>query len=430
MSVRDTIFALATAPGKAGVAVVRLSGPQAGAAPGAFGAAPTQPRRMALRRLERHGELIDMALVVWFEAGASFTGEEMAEFHLHGGRAVVARMLDELATLEGLRLAEPGEFTRRALEAGRLDLTEVEGLADLIDAETEAQRRLAAQLVDGSLSHSISEIRRAAVHALALTEASIDFADEDDAPEDVTEDVLRELGAMEAALRRLVDGSKAGERVREGFRVALVGAPNVGKSSLLNAIAGREAAITSPIAGTTRDAIEVACDIAGLPVVFVDLAGLRQAEDEIEAEGVSRAVRFAGDADLRLFLRGPEVDDPPGSVAFREGDLWVWTKSDVSAGDADFQVCAPRYEGIPSLLTEIGHRLGERVKGSAAASRSRHTRRLSGALSSVQRAKTLQEGELRSLCIREAVRSLDEIVGIVDVEDVLGEIFSRFCMGK
>lgn len=435
MTGKDTIFALATAPGKAGVAIVRVSGPAAVSSLAAFGVAPPPARYMALRRLEREGDLIDTALVVRFAEGASFTGEEMVELHLHGGRAVIARVLEELGALSGFRSAEPGEFTRRALDAGRMDLTEVEGLADLIDAETEAQRRLAAQLADGALSATIAEVRKGAVHALALTEAAIDFADEDDAPEDVSDEVAGILAGVDAALRRLVDGARRGEKVRDGFRVALVGAPNVGKSTLLNAIAGREAAITSPHAGTTRDAIEVACDIGGLPVVFVDLAGLRDAYDEVEAEGVRRARRFAEEADLRLFLFGPETKEIDDSVGCRKDDIIVRTKADLPeqgqfAGTADFSICAPDYIGVGDLLAEIGRRLEGRVVGFAAASRSRHSERLAKALERIGAAQTARDGEVRSLVIREAVRYLDEIVGIVDVEEVLGEIFSRFCMGK
>lgn len=435
MTGKDTIFALATAPGKAGVAIVRISGPASLSALSTFGVAPPPVRYMALRRLEREGDLIDTALVVRFAGGASFTGEEMVELHLHGGRAVVARVLEDLGVLSGFRSAEPGEFTRRALDAGRMDLTEVEGLADLIDAETEAQRRLAVQLADGALSATIAEVRKGAVHALALTEAAIDFADEDDAPEDVSDEVGIVLTSVDAALRRLVDGARRGEKVREGFRVALVGAPNVGKSTLLNAISGREAAITSPHAGTTRDAIEVACDIGGLPVVFVDLAGLREASDEVEAEGVRRARRIAEEADLRLFLVGPELEEVDDGVECREGDIVVRTKADIPLPrdlelTSDFHISARDYVGVGDLLAEIGRRLEGRVIGFAAASRSRHSERLAKALEKIGEARSAEEGEVRSLVIREAVRYLDEIVGIVDVEDVLGEIFSRFCMGK
>lgn len=435
MTGKDTIFALATAPGKAGVAIVRISGPEAVSSLTEFGAAPPPPRFMALRRLEREGELIDTALVVRFAEGASFTGEEMVELHVHGGRAVIASVLEALGVLPGFRLAEPGEFTRRALDAGRMDLTEVEGLADLIDAETEAQRRLAVQLADGALSATIAEVRTSAVHALALTEASIDFADEDDAPEDVADEVVRVLASIDAALGQLLDSARRGEKVRDGFRVALVGAPNVGKSTLINAIAGREVAITSPHAGTTRDAIEAACDIAGLPVVFVDLAGLREASDEVEAEGVRRARRLAEEADLRLFLVAPDDYEIDSSVGFREGDIVVRTKVDVagvsqSRDSSEFDISAPKYIGVGDLLTEIGRRLEGRVVGFAAASRSRHKERLQMALESVRAAQSVEIGEVRSLVIRDAVRYLDEIVGIVDVEEVLGEIFSRFCMGK
>lgn len=426
----DTIYSQATAPGKAGVAIVRISGPGAIEALTAIAGPPPEPRYLALRRLRDQEEVIDDALVVRFDPGASFTGEAVAELHLHGGVAVVARTLAALSRQPGLRPASAGEFTRRALDAGRLDLTQVEGLADLIDAETEAQRRVAVAISTGSLSATVEKLRASAIEALALVEASIDFADEDDAPEDVAAEVGERIGYMMRELTALVGVTKVGERIRDGFRVALVGAPNVGKSSLLNAISGKEAAIESPIAGTTRDVIEVACDIGGLPVTFVDMAGLRASDNAVEAEGVRRAFRVAEDADLRLFLSSPDVAAVDANGLFREGDLTVWTKSDLGAGIADLSVSSLSRDGLTELLDEIAERLRSRAMASVSASRSRQTIIMSKAIDDLSHVAPGEALEIASANFRAVIDRLDELIGVVGTEDVLGEIFSRFCMGK
>ena len=330
-----TIYAASTAPGRAAVAVVRISGPEAAPAASALAGALPQPRRAALRTLSTpQGEPIDRGLVLWFQGPASYTGEDLVEFHVHGGPAVVAGLLEALAG-QGLRLAEPGEFTRRAFERGKLDLAQAEGIADLIEAETAAQRRQALDQLGGRMSHAQARWRADLIEAQAIFEAAVDFPDEE-----IPADVLRRA---EAPLRRLydevtaaLDDVRRGERIREGWRVALVGAPNAGKSTLLNALAGREAAIVTATPGTTRDIIEVPLQLVGYKALVADTAGLRETRDEIEAEGVRRARAWAEGAALRLFLvdGAADVADFSNADLLEPGDLMVISKADLPAGAA------------------------------------------------------------------------------------------------
>lgn len=425
----ETIFALATPPGKAGVAVVRLSGPMSKEAVERLAGALGPARMMGLRKLRHGGELLDEALVVWFEENASFTGEQSAELHLHGGRAIVNGVTKALNEIDRLRPAEAGEFTRRALENGRLDLTQVEGLADLIDAQTEAQRRLAMGLVEGRLSTHVMELRAKALHVLALIEASIDFADEDDAPVDVREDVEHLLTEMIGTLERIMDGAEAAQSLRDGYRVALIGAPNSGKSTLINAIAGRDVAITSDIAGTTRDSIEVHCDVRGLPVIFVDTAGIRETDDQVEGIGVERALSIASSADLRILLETQDAP-PPVMEVEREGDLRLWTKSDVYGRVRYPAVSAKTGDGVDDLLARIGDILEGRAMAAGSVARLRQLKRLQAAHGFFAAALREDGMECKSFEVRAALDALDEIVGLVNTETILGEIFSRFCMGK
>lgn len=426
----DTIFALATAPGKAGVAIVRLSGPSAWTAIEDLCGSVPPVRVASLRQVRGSGGVLDEALVLVFDAGASFTGEQVAELQLHGSTAVVAAVLAELSGLPGLRQAEAGEFTRRALENGRLDLAQVEGLADLIDAETEAQRRQAQRVLAGELGAKAAGWRKDLIRAAALLEATIDFADED-VPVDVTPEVRDLLSGVSVSLAAEVAGVGIAERVRTGFEVAIVGAPNVGKSTLLNALAGREAAITSDIAGTTRDVIEVRMDLGGLPVTVLDTAGVRDTLDPVEAIGVQRARERAISADLRVFLI-EEGDAPP--FAGLEGDLVVVSKSDV-VGSGDGRISASTGEGLDWLVGSVRTRLEGLAAGSGVATRHRHRLAMERSLERLAVAVDLVERgsdgvELAAEEIRSAVRALESLIGLVDVESLLDDIFSSFCIGK
>ncbi len=426
----DTIFALATAAGKAGVAIIRISGPEAFAAAGALcGAVPTDGR--ALRKLRgQDGSVIDEALVLGFGKGHSFTGEDVVELHLHGSPAVQRSVLAELAAQPGLRQAEAGEFTRRAMENGRLDLAQVEGLADLIDAETEAQRRQAMRVLSGALGDKAEGWRRDLIRAAALVEATIDFADED-VPVDVYPEVSELLGRVGNEMRREAEGVKIAERIRDGFEVAIVGAPNVGKSTLLNRLAGREAAITSEYAGTTRDVIEVRMDLGGLPVTLLDTAGLRNTEDFVEGIGIERARQRAAMADLRIYmlLPGEEPDLDLG-----DGDIIIGAKADIFP-QARPGVSSKTGEGLDALIALVQERLEVRTQSVGIAMRERHREALVRSLGCLEAAKEQIAGgadmpDLVAEELRSAIRAVDMLVGRVDVEDLLDEIFSSFCIGK
>ncbi len=426
----DTIFALASARGKAGVAVVRISGPQAHAAVASLCALP-QDRRAAVRKLVWRGEVLDQVLVIIFAAGHSFTDEAMAELHLHGSLASTAAVSNALIDF-GLRIADPGEFTRRALENGKLDLSQVEGLADLIDAETEVQRRQAMGVFSGSLRVKADTIKAHLVRASALVAALIDFSDEE-LPGDLLKDIMGNIEFACGALAPEIHGVRIAERIRDGFEVAIIGAPNVGKSTLLNVLAGRDAAITSSTAGTTRDVIEVRMDIGGLAVTLLDTAGLRETDDPIEAVGVERARQRAAVADLRLVL----VDDNTQDFhRLSPGDLLVRTKADLGAGPAgSLAVSALTGQGVAELIAAVSVELSQRAAGAATATRQRHRVAIEHAWGSLESARTeLEHGaarlEIAAEHLRAATRALDSLVGRVDVEDLLDQIFSSFCIGK
>jgi tRNA modification GTPase len=423
----DTIYALASARGKAGVAVVRISGPEARSGVLTYLRSLPPPRNVGLRIFRDDCDVIDRALVVWFEAGHSFTGEEVVELHLHGSPAIASAVLERLGRLDGFRLAEAGEFTRRALENGCLDLSQVEGLSDLLAAETEAQRRQAMRVFSGALGEKAAQWRAGLLRAAALLEAVIDFADED-VPVDVVPEVRQLLADVLDDLRRERDGFGMAERVRDGFEVAILGLPNVGKSTLLNRIAGREAALTSEHAGTTRDVIEVRMELDGLPVTLLDTAGLRDAADPVEALGIERARSRARQADLRVFLLSAPDEAHPEA---QPGDIEVLGKADVRGSG----VSGLSGDGVNELLNEIAVRLGERAQSAATITRLRHRNAVTGAIAALELTEGLLQGdgvgeEIVSESLRDAVGQLASLVGRLDTEELLGEIFSNFCIGK
>lgn len=442
----ETIFALASGPGRAGVAVLRVSGVAVPSVLAAMAGGLPAPRRASLRTL-RHpvtGEALDRALVIRFTAPASYTGEEAAEFHLHGGRAVIEAVAAALLAFgPGVRPAEPGEFTRRAFLNGKLDLTAAEGIADLVAAETEAQRRQALAQAEGGLAARVAGWAAGLARALALAEAAIDFSD-DGVGEGAEREASWLAAGVGAEMRQALAGAVRAERVREGFRVAIIGAPNTGKSSLLNRLAGREAAIVSSRAGTTRDVIEVRMDLGGHAVTLADMAGLRQAEDEIEAEGVRRALAWAGEADLRLAVFDGSsglVDAATLAALGEEGAPWlgVSSKADLGAalgqagGQALTPVSAVSGEGIEALVAALIAAIGPLAEGAgdgAGLTRARHRAAVEEALAALDRAADATLPELRAEEFRVALRAIGRLTGRVDVEDLLDLVFGTFCIGK
>ncbi|GLR79247.1 tRNA uridine-5-carboxymethylaminomethyl(34) synthesis GTPase MnmE [Azospirillum oryzae] len=447
-----TIYALATAPGRSGVAVVRISGPQAGSALAALtGRTPPAPRRAVLTKLRdpRTGDALDDALVLRFTAPASFTGEDVVELHLHGGRAVVTGVIEALAILPGLRLAEPGEFTRRAFENGKLDLTEAEAVADLIDAETTAQRRQALRQMEGALGKLYDGWRERLTRALAHIEADIDFA-EDDLPGGVADAVRPVIAGLANEIATHLDDGGRGERLREGLHIAIVGAPNAGKSSLLNALARRDAAIVSARAGTTRDIIEVHLDLGGYPVVLADTAGLREAAaDEVEEEGIRRARDRAARADVKVAVFDattlPDLD--PATLDLIDADtVVVFNKTDLATDGnlrpglslivapilAPILVSAHTGAGLKALEEKLTVFSADRLAIGSAPSltRARHRAALMECRESLLRALDAPLPELAAEDVRLASRALGRITGRVDVEDLLDVIFQDFCIGK
>lgn len=426
----DTIFALATAQGKAGVAIIRISGPDAIGILEFLGGTCPPPRASRVCRLrDEDGDVLDHALVLYFAQGSSFTGDHVVELHLHGSVAIVRAALSRIAQSGLARMAEAGEFTRRALLNGRMDLTQVQGLGDVINAETEVQRKHAMRVMGGEMAVRIGAWRRDLVRAMALTEATIDFADEE-VPEDVTEEVHDLLTRTLSAVEREITAVAGLSRLKSGFEVAIVGAPNAGKSSLLNALTRSEAAIVTDRAGTTRDIIESRIDINGLPVNLLDTAGLRESEDEIETIGVERALSRAAASDLVIFLH-EERDPPVWKISPRANDIVVRSKHDIH-GDAG-AISAKSGYGLDRLLEEIGTRLGARVSDVGLVSSARdHAAlvRCRGLLQGVTEGLSTDDGDITALKIRDAVGSLEAIIGSVGIEQVLDDVFSSFCIGK
>jgi tRNA modification GTPase len=442
----ETIFALATAPGRAGIAVLRLSGPAACAALAAL-AGTVPPPRMARRARFRDpakDEIIDDGLALFFPGPRSVTGEDVAELHVHGSRAVVTALLDALARRPGLRLAQPGEFTRRAFENGKLDLTAAEGLADLVAAETAAQRRQALRQLGGELGRLYEGWRARLLRSLAYVEAEIDFPDEG-LPGELWQRVRAEAAQLRGEIAAHLADDRRGERLRDGVSVAIIGPPNVGKSSLLNALARRDVAITAASAGTTRDVIEVALDLGGYPVVLADTAGLRAAGDAIEAEGVRRAQARAAAADLKLVVldatRPQEAAalasliDAATLVIANKMDLGPedgagWTDS-LGAGVA-VRLSVTTGAGMAELLARLEAAVADRFAagGTPVITRLRHRTALEECVSALERFQGAGLPELAAEDLRGATRALGRITGRVDVEDMLDIIFREFCIGK
>ena len=427
----DTIFALATAQGKAGVSIIRISGPNAENAVNVISNKAVPIGRPCIRRLiSKSGVHIDEAMVLRFAAPNSFTGEDIVELHVHGSIAVVQAMLRELSSIPNLRLAEAGEFTRRALDNNRLDISKVEGLADLIDSETEAQRMQALRVLSGELGNLTNYWRDKLVRAASLIEATIDFADEE-VPVDVTGEVIDIINKIRSSIKKEVEGSIIAERVRNGFEVAIVGAPNLGKSTLLNALAGREAAITSEIAGTTRDVIEVRMDLGGVPVTLLDTAGIRETNDVVEEIGVSRALDRAATADLVVYL----YDDTSHLTAFEQDVNVIKLRAKDDQGIYADGVSGRTGSGIETLVKELTQRFGEMSKDVGIATHERHRIAMQNALLHLSNAESfVQQGpemyDIGAEELRMSCRVLDTLIGRVDVETLLDEIFSSFCIGK
>lgn len=433
-----TIFALASAAGRAGIAVLRVSGDKTKDAIVKLGCGLPLPRKAVRARFidPVNGEPLDDGLLLWFPAPQSFTGEDVAELHVHGGRAVVDSMLAALSGIDGLRLAEPGEFTRRAFAHDKMDLTQAEALADLVDAETRAQQKQALRQMGGALKELYDDWRLRLVQALAHLEAVIDFPDEDLPPE-IADKVWGEVATLEHSIAAHLNDQGRGERIREGLMVAIIGPPNAGKSSLLNALAKRDAAIVSAIPGTTRDVIEVQMDLGGYVVTLADTAGLREAGDAIEDEGIKRAKRRAADADVKIVVfdgaHYPARDE--SATAWIDADtLTVINKSDLvkQKDEADLFISVNTGEGMDAFLARLQEMVRARADTGAAIplTRLRHRKALEECVESLRRARRADLPELAAEDLRLAAKSLGRLTGRVDVEEILDVVFRDFCIGK
>lgn len=437
VSVTETIFALATPPGRGAIAVIRVSGAGTTTVLAALGANSVRPRQAALRSLRHGGRVLDQALVLRFEGPKSYTGEDCVELHLHGGRAVIEGVIDALLAV-GCRPAEPGEFTRRAFENGQMDLAQAEAVADLIDAETEAQAAQAIGQLGGALSRTYAEFRQALLKALALVEAEIDFPDED-IPDQLSRSAGPVLNNLARDLRKALSNADRGQRVREGYRIVLIGETNAGKSTLFNALVARDAAIVTPIAGTTRDVLDAELVLGGYAVTLSDTAGLRESTDPVEAEGIRRARARAQEADLRIWVRAPGDRGASASEFVRPTDLIVLNKSDIGTvicpgSIATVATSAADGTGVAEVRAWIARRLADDLAGAdfPTVTRERHRQRLTEALVSVEAslAALSDSPEMAADDLRRAGEALGRVTGAIGVEDILGEVFSTFCIGK
>lgn len=440
----DTIFALSSGAGLAGVSVVRISGPHADALLTSLGVSPLpEARYAALHNLGGDGPVIDQALVLRFPAPGSFTGEDVAELHVHGGRAVLAAVFEAISATGLARHAEPGEFTRRAFENGKLDLTAAEGLADLVAAQTDAQRRLALRQYDGALADLYEGWRTRLVDLMGYAEAEIDFSDEE-LPEGLKAGTEARIAALNAEIAQHIVGADRGEHIRSGFPIVILGAPNVGKSSILNYLAKRDAAIVSETAGTTRDVIEVQLNLGGFAVTVSDTAGIREASDDIEAEGVRRAEQRAQDAALRLVV----LDATDSTLAERvraqitDGAIVVANKADLlngkysppdlPAGAAPLLVSAETGAGLKDLLGRLTDHVRKHLDATEAPlpTRQRHRDALAEANTALSHVADAAYPELAAEDVRVALRALGRITGRVDIDEILDTVFRDFCIGK
>ncbi|MEM7661313.1 MAG: tRNA uridine-5-carboxymethylaminomethyl(34) synthesis GTPase MnmE [Pseudomonadota bacterium] len=441
-TVTDTICALATGAPPSAVAIIRVSGPASGGwLEDHSSDEVVTPRKATLVKLvDQDRGQIDDAIILWMPAPNSYTGEDVLEIQLHGGSGVVEHALECLTSFPGIRLADPGEFTRRAFHNGKLDLTQAEGIADLIEAETRAQKDQALYQTKGALSELYEGWKSDLQRALALLEVSIDFPDESEAPESTTTPVLEIITDLETKFERALHDGEIHQRIRDGFRIAIIGEPNVGKSTLLNYLARRPAAIVTDIPGTTRDVVEVRCRLGGQIIWFQDTAGIRETEDLIELEGIDRSRHAAESADLRLFLVSSNDDSPPLPHLKRTGDLLVRTKADL-LGKTLLTSSMPAISaktgfGCEALETEIVTRIQSRAgeQKSPVLTRARHRTAIESALEDMRETRAVLDAdlgaELASENLRAAARSLQSLVGSIDVEDILGDVFSTFCIGK
>lgn len=440
LPVRETIFALSSGALPSGVAIVRVSGATASAICQELAGDLPKPRQAALRSIRsRNGLMLDQALVLWFPAPHSFTGEDCLELHLHGGRALVRVVLEELASFDNCRMAEAGEFSRRAFEHGKLDLVEIEGLSDLLAADTEMQRRLAVEQSSGHLSAIYEAWRGKLIDARALIEAELDFSDEGDIPGAVSDRIWGDMRAFLAELEKALDDLKTGEIIRDGFKVVIAGRPNSGKSSLLNALAGRDVAIVTEYEGTTRDILHCELDIGGYAVHFYDTAGIRETSEPVEREGIRRALGKMEEADLVLSLA--DSTSPEDFVDVSDGldVIQVGTKADLLTDSdtkpmVDILISSATGYGIADLKAYVLSRVEDKVGTFSLAipSRLRHGQQLRDAIAEVQQAIERKDLglEIRAEHLRRASDALGRITGRIDVEMLLGKIFSEFCVGK
>ena len=432
---KHTIFALASAQGRAGVSIIRLSGPKALATAEALSGKTFKPRFATYTDLVHKGELLDQCVAIWFKAPNSFTGEDCVELHVHGSRAVIDRLYSVLLSM-GLFLAEPGEFTRRALENHKLDLTQAEAIADLVDAESEAQRRQALTQLGGGLRARYEGWRSELIDLLARLEVYIDFPDED-LPEDLSQAILKRIDSLEGSLREALADEKRGRQIREGYRIVILGEPNAGKSSLFNVLLKAETAIVTPVAGTTRDVLEAQLRIGPYSVLLYDTAGLRETEEVVEREGIRRARQRATEADLRIWVIDSQNPSQPDPELLLPGDFVVYNKVDsgsVSRETPQFDVSTLTGSGIDGFIAALEAHVENALslRTFPAATRDRHRARLVDAHDHVVNAlsSNLQVPELTAEDIRMAINSFEALFGRYDVEQVLDEVFSSFCIGK